>query len=128
MVQTDAVLQVSDGILDLGVAAMVGLQFQGLSVPVGDEAVITVAGEEGQLGTGRRLYPPNNEPPRGGVGLTLERSVSRLGDIGGTVHPVGDWRPVRLWYRLDQVPQAGGRMVMGKRASISRQTATRAWA
>ena len=40
IVQPDAVLQVSDGILDLGVAAMVGLQFQGLSVPAGDEAVI----------------------------------------------------------------------------------------
>ena len=38
---------------DLGVAAVVGLQFQGLSVPVGDEAVIAVGGEEGQLGTGR---------------------------------------------------------------------------
>ena len=30
MVESDAVLQVSDGILDLGVAAVVGLQFQGL--------------------------------------------------------------------------------------------------
>ena len=75
MVEADAVLQVSDGILDLGVAAMVGLQFQHLPVPVGDEAVIAVAGEEGQLETGRRLHPPNNEPHRGGVGLTLEGSV-----------------------------------------------------
>ena len=49
MVEADAVLEVSDGILDLGVAAMVGLQFQGFPVPVGDEAVIAVA-EEGQLG------------------------------------------------------------------------------
>ena len=53
MVQTDAVLEVSNGVLDLGVAAVVGLQFQGLSVPVGDEAVIAVGVEEGQLGTGR---------------------------------------------------------------------------
>ena len=51
VVQTDAVLEVSNGVLDLGVAAVVGLQFQGLSVPVGDEAVIAVGGEEGQLGT-----------------------------------------------------------------------------
>ena len=29
MIEADAVLEVSDGILDLGVAAMVGLQFQG---------------------------------------------------------------------------------------------------
>ena len=40
MVESDAVLDVSDGVLDLGVAPMVGLQFQGFPVPVGDEAVI----------------------------------------------------------------------------------------
>ena len=45
MVEPHAVLQVSDGVLDLGVAAMVGLQLQGIPVPVGDEAVIAVAGE-----------------------------------------------------------------------------------
>ena len=40
MVEPDAVLEVSDGILDLGVASMVGLQFQGVPLPVGDEGVI----------------------------------------------------------------------------------------
>ena len=35
MVQPYAVLEVSDGVLNLGVAAMTGLQFQGLPVPVG---------------------------------------------------------------------------------------------
>ena len=50
MVEPDAVLEVSDGVLDLGVAAMVDLQFQGVPVSVGDEAVIAVAGKEGQLG------------------------------------------------------------------------------
>ena len=48
-----AVLEVAYGVLDLGVAAVIGLQLQGFSVPVGDEAVIAVGGEEGQLGTGR---------------------------------------------------------------------------
>ena len=38
MVQPHAVLEVADGILDLGVAAMVGLQLQGLPLPVGDAA------------------------------------------------------------------------------------------
>ena len=37
MVQPDAVLEVSDGILDLGVAAMVSLQLDYLPVPAGDE-------------------------------------------------------------------------------------------
>ena len=32
-----AVLQVADGVLDIGVAAVVGLQFQGVAVTVGDE-------------------------------------------------------------------------------------------
>ena len=53
MVQPHAVLEVSDRILDLGVAAMVGLQFQGVAVSVGDETVIAVVDEEGQLGIGR---------------------------------------------------------------------------
>ena len=45
MVETHAVLEVAYRILDLGVAAMVGLEVQGIPVPVGDEAVIAVAGE-----------------------------------------------------------------------------------
>ena len=47
VVQPDAVLEVAYRVLDLGVAAMVSLQFQGFSVPVGDGAVIAVGwGEE----------------------------------------------------------------------------------
>ena len=106
VVQTDAVLEVSNGVLDLGVTAMIGLQLQRLPIAVGDEAVIAVSGEEGELGTGRRLHPPDNEPHRRGVRLGLERGVSRLGNIGGAVHPVGNGSPVLLRYRLDQVPQA----------------------
>ena len=89
VIQTDAVLEVSDGILDLGVAAMVGIQFQGFPVPVGDEAVIAVGGEEGQLGTGRGFHPPDDEPYRRGVGLALEGGVGGLRHIGGAVHPLG---------------------------------------
>ena len=66
MVQPHAVLEVSDGVLDLGVAPMVGLEIQGFPLPVGDEAVIAVGGEEGQLGTGRGLHAPDDEPHRRG--------------------------------------------------------------
>ena len=55
----EIVLEVSDGVLD-GVAPMVGLS--GFPLPVGDEAVIAVGGEEGQLGTGRGLHAPDDEP------------------------------------------------------------------
>ena len=57
VVQPDAVLEVTYGVLDLGVAAMIGLQFQRLPIAVGDEAVIAVGGEESQLRTGRPASP-----------------------------------------------------------------------
>ena len=88
MVQPDAVLEVAYRILDLGVAAMVSLQFQGLSVPVGDEAVIAVAGEEGQLGTGRGLHPPDDEPHRRGIGLTPEGGVELVSEVFGRTNVV----------------------------------------
>ena len=78
VIEPDAVLQVADGVLDLSVAAMVGLEIQGLPLPVGDAAVIAVAGKEGQLGTGRGLHPTDDEPHRCGVGLSLEGGVAKL--------------------------------------------------
>ena len=79
---------------------------QGFPVPVGDEAVIAVAGEEGQLGTGRGLHAPDDEPHRRGVGLALEGSVAGFGHSGGALHPVGEGRPVLLGYGLDETAQA----------------------
>ena len=81
MVQTDAVLEVSYRVLDLGVAAMVSLQFQDVAVPVGAEAVIAVGGEEGQLGAGRRLHPADDAPHRCGVRLGLEGGVEPVSEI-----------------------------------------------
>ena len=81
MVQPHAVLEVAYRILDLGVTAMIGLQFQRLPVPVGDEAVIAVGGEESQLRTGRRLHPPDDEPYRRGVRLGLERGVELVSEV-----------------------------------------------
>ena len=89
MVESNAVLQVLDCVLDLGVAAMVGLQFQHRPVAVGDEGVKAVGGEEDQLGAGRGLDPPDDEPHSDGVVLVLEGRVFRLGYVGGSVHPVG---------------------------------------
>ena len=88
MVEPDAVLEVSDGILNLGVAAVVSLQFEHLPVPVGDEAVIAVGGEEGQLGTGRGPLPPDDEPYRCGVRLGLERDVEFVSEVFSRTHVV----------------------------------------
>ena len=81
VVKPDAVLEVLDGILDLGVAAMVGLHFQGFPIPVGDEGVIAVGGEEGQLGTGRWSHSPDDEPHRCGVRLTLEGGIEPVSEV-----------------------------------------------
>ena len=40
MVEPHAVLEIADGVLDLGVAVMVGLQIQGVALTVGGEGVI----------------------------------------------------------------------------------------
>ena len=93
--------------LDLGVAAMVGLQFQDVSLPVGDAGVIAVFGEQGQLRTGGGPHPADDEPHRRGVGLILEWRVFNLGHIGGAFHPVRDGPPVRLGYGLDELAQTG---------------------
>ena len=106
MVEAHAVLQVPDGILDFGVAAVVGLQFQDIPLPVGDAGVIAVVGEQRQLGAGRGLDPADDEPHRRGIGLATEGRVFSLGHVGGAVHPVGNGRPVLLGYGLNEMAQA----------------------
>ena len=39
-------------------------------------------------------------------GLTLKGGVSGLRNVGGTVHLVGDRRPVRRGYGIDEIAQA----------------------
>ena len=103
MVQPDAVFEVAYRVLDLGVAAVVGLQFQDIPLPVGDEGVIAVAGEQRQLGAGRGPHPADDEPHRHNAWLALERCVFSLSHVGSTVHPVRDGRPLRLGYGLDEM-------------------------
>ena len=57
VVEPHAVLQVADGVLDLGVATMIGLEIQRLTLPVGDESVVAVGGEKSQLGVGGGFSP-----------------------------------------------------------------------
>jgi len=106
MIETHPVLEVADGVLNLGVATVVGLQFQCVAVPVGDEAVIAVGGEQSQLGTGCGFDPPDDESHRCGVGLAPEGSAGGFGRVGGALHPIGNERPVRLGYGFDEIAPA----------------------
>ncbi len=106
-------------VLDLGVAAVVGLQFQG---PPSRSVMKprSVGGEEGQLGTGRGLHPPDDEPHRCGAGLSPEGGVGGQRHIGGAV-PVGERRPVCIGIASIRFRRLlCWRMVMEKRTSISR--------
>ena len=49
MVEPDAVLEVTDRVLDLGVTAMAGLELQQLPRAVGDEGVVAIVHEEREL-------------------------------------------------------------------------------
>ena len=106
MVQPHAVLEVSNGVLDLGMAAVVRLQFQRLPIPVGDEGVIAVGGEGSQLGTGVGLTRRTMSRTDAASG-SLWKGAGGLRHIGGAVYPVGDGRPVRLGYGFDEMAQAG---------------------
>src|ERR1039458_6268754 len=61
VVETDAVLQVSDHVLDDGVPAVVGLELDHVAFSVGDEGVVVVGGEQGQLAAGGGLYAADDE-------------------------------------------------------------------
>ena len=76
MVQPYAVLEVAYRILDLGVAAVAGLQFQGLPVPACDEAVMAAVAK-------RASWEP-------GVGFT-RRTMSRTGVASGSL-----WKGVQV--------------------------------
>ena len=76
-IEAHAVLEVSDSVLDLGVAAMVSFQVQGVARTVGDEGVIAVLGKHGQLSAGRGFYPADDEPHRYRVALVGEGNIGR---------------------------------------------------
>ena len=124
MIEANAVPEVPDGVLDLGVAAVVGLQLQGVSLPVGDEGVITVFGREGQLGSGCGLDPSDDEPHRSGIGFSSEGGIDGLCHVGAALHPVGNGPPIALGDGLYEMVQAA---VMEKRTFCWRQSRTTGW-
>jgi hypothetical protein len=72
----------------LGVAAMVGLQLEGVAVPVGDEDVMVVEGEQRQLAARGGPHAAHDEPhrqPRVSVVVTGDspRSITELPQVSG---------------------------------------------
>jgi len=100
MVQPNAVLEVTDGVLYLCVSAMVGFQFEGVALSVGDEGVVAVAGEQRKLGAGRGSDPTDYQTHRHGVGTALEGNIRGLGNVCCTLHPVQPVSKVRILIRV----------------------------
>ena len=82
MVEPHAVLEVSDGILNLGVATMIGLQFQGVPVPISDEAVISVPLRPRHLYSHHLGNHAGREAESGG---TIPDMVAHRADAGASV-------------------------------------------
>ncbi len=87
MVETDTVFQVTDGVLDLGMASVVGLELHHLAFSVGDEGVVGELDEQRQLAARCGPHPAHDEPTRPALGA--EGLVGGLGDVGA-VEEVGD--------------------------------------
>jgi hypothetical protein len=69
-------LEVADGKLDHGVAAVVGVQGDGGAGPVGDEGVVAPVGPQRRLGADQ-AGPAHDQP------TTRLASKGRLGHLGG---------------------------------------------
>ena len=107
MVEAYPVLQVADGILDLGPATVASFGFQSVDLAVGNERELAVGGKQCQPRAGRDFLPPHDEPRRHRVGLAGNGGVGGLGYVGSTRHPVGDGRPVCLGYGVDKITLLG---------------------
>ena len=86
VIEPHAILQVADGVLYLGVAAVVSLQFQGVSLPVGDAGVIAVVGEQQSYARARPVQRRLTGESAHGCMLMARR----------VVRTKADWRLVRI--------------------------------
>jgi len=84
--------EVSNGVLDLGVTAVVGFEGDGLTGAVGDQGVIGVHGEQSQLRSRGGFGAPHDEPAS--FSFVPEWLIGDLGDIGAS--EVRDWLPLVL--------------------------------
>ena len=86
MVEPHAVLEIADGVLHLGVAAMVGLQVQGVAVSISDEGVIAVVGKQQSYARTRSVQRRLTGESTHGCMLMARR----------VVRTKTDWRLVRI--------------------------------
>jgi hypothetical protein len=110
MVEPDALLQVAHGVLDLGVAAVVGLQSERLALAIGDEGVVVVernaapAGCQAWGAPGARLAAPVGRPScrRTGCGWSRPRRHHPQASRGSASRPARGWpRSAAGWLRVD---------------------------
>ena len=93
MVEPYPVLEVPYGVLAVGVGAMPGVEADGAALDVGDEGVVGVGGEQGQLRAGGGPHPAHYQPAIDPFGAGPERVPIDSGHIGTLFEPVRDGRP-----------------------------------
>src|ERR1035437_340351 len=103
VVQADAVLEVANGVLNLGVTAVVGLDFEHGFIAVGDEGVVAEGhSEKVQLSARVGPYAAHNQAHRLTLAVPVsKRGVGRLSNLS-TVQEVRDWHPIRIWNSLNR--------------------------
>ncbi len=104
VVEPDPVLEVADHVFDHGVAAVVGFELDGGTVPVGDEGVMVVGGEQGELAARGGLDSPHDEAHL--RVLVGEGPPCGLGHVGAVADPVRDRRPVLVGDGDDHLVEA----------------------
>ena len=86
-------LDVADGQLHAGVAAVVALEPQHGAVAVGQNGVVVEGDVEGQLRARCGPHPPDDQPQLDLVAGAFEGGVGCFGHVGAAVQPVGNGRP-----------------------------------
>ena len=91
MVEPDAVFEVADGVLAVGVSSMPGIECDRVAVAVGHEGVVGVVGDQGELRSGRGPGSADHQPAGDAfLGAGLECPPVDGGHVGAVFEPVRD--------------------------------------
>ena len=95
-VESHAVPEVSYGISELGLSAVVGLQLESVAPSACDGGTVVLVDDQHQMGAESGPDPADDQTSQIGVRLAPKVYARARGHVGYTVHPVGNGVPVGL--------------------------------